>query len=260
MHASYPLFTEVSPWHLDTTLWIAIVFSLVFHGWWMGFFEANEQVFDLSLEGASSQQVMSISLGRFGAPTASPRDVNPKASAISSALDQMAAPLDQPVSDFARKTPAVAKPAAKPKATTKTDLTAVEVRPPQDDSAVAEPDKPVETQVQAGDALSADQQAHTQAQSLESFVRKNPSFSRPPIAPSYPRLAIKRRWQGEVLVQALVSALGETEKVRLKRSSGFELLDKSALAAVKHWQFQAYVEQGRSVASWVEVPVDFTLR
>lgn len=259
MNASYPLFTEVSPWHLDTTLWIAMVFSLVFHGWWIGFFEANEPVFDLSLEGASSQQVMSISLGRFGAPTANPRDVNPKASVISSALDQMAAPLDQPVSDFAPKAPAVAKPAAKPKPATKTDLTAV-VAQPLDDSAVTEPDNPPETQVQAGDALSADQQAHTQTQSLESFVRKNPSFSRPPIAPSYPRLAIKRRWQGEVLVQALVSALGETEKVRLKRSSGFELLDKSALAAVKHWQFQAYVEQGRSVASWVEVPVDFTLR
>lgn len=254
MHVSYSISPEVSPPYLDATLWIAIVLSVAFHVWGVGLLNTNEQLLDLSLDGASSQQIMSISLGRFGAPPA----LDPKQTVTTAAV-RYAVPLKQPASDFLSKTPSSettlsyveAKPAAK------MDTVAQQ---PVDVDAVIEPQLTPETHNQATDGQSEDQQSLTQDQPLASFVRKNPSFSRPPVAPSYPRLAIKRRWQGEVLVQAWVSAEGETKEVLLKRSSGFELLDESALAAVKKWHFQAYVDQGRRVASWVEVPVDFTLR
>lgn len=91
-------------------------------------------------------------------------------------------------------------------------------------------------------------------------VVQQASFRESPQPPNYPRIALKRGWQGEVLIQALVDASGATQEIKLIRSSGYEMLDASAIAAVAQWQFQASMEDGDYVASWVEVPVDFTIR
>jgi len=91
-------------------------------------------------------------------------------------------------------------------------------------------------------------------------VITEPSFSVQPQPPVYPKLALKRRWQGQALVKALVNELGETERVELLESTGFDLLDQSALKAVNGWHFAA-AEQGlRKIRAWVQVPVNFTIR
>jgi protein TonB len=61
-------------------------------------------------------------------------------------------------------------------------------------------------------------------------------------------------------VRILVSADGVNTEVVLYKSSGFESLDEAALEAVKRWQIEPAVVSGRTVASWVEVPVRFSLR
>jgi protein TonB len=84
-------------------------------------------------------------------------------------------------------------------------------------------------------------------------------FRMPPQSPVYPRLALRRRQQGEAWVKALVNAEGETQNVVLSRSSGFDSLDRSALAAVSKWLFAAAQVNGRPVTAWVEVPVSFVI-
>ena len=91
-------------------------------------------------------------------------------------------------------------------------------------------------------------------------VITKPSFSAKPQPPVYPKLALKRRWQGEALVQALVNEQGVTERVELVQSTGYTLLDQSALTAVSAWSFAAAELDGLNTRAWVQVPVNFTIR
>ena len=44
------------------------------------------------------------------------------------------------------------------------------------------------------------------------------------------------------------------------RPSGFQMLDRAAIAAVKSWHFLPAMRDGRPVSAWVEIPVRFHLR
>jgi protein TonB len=48
--------------------------------------------------------------------------------------------------------------------------------------------------------------------------------------------------------------------LRIKRSSGYAMLDRSALEAVKTWKFEPGRKMGKPANMWVEVPVKFILR
>ncbi|MFH0787641.1 MAG: energy transducer TonB [Pseudomonadota bacterium] len=50
---------------------------------------------------------------------------------------------------------------------------------------------------------------------------------------SYPSLARRMGWQGKVLVSFIITADGSVREVRVIQSSGFAILDKNALEAVK---------------------------
>lgn len=86
-----------------------------------------------------------------------------------------------------------------------------------------------------------------------------PRFREPPTKPAYPPRAAALDQQGEALVRVLVTPEGEQEEVQLWRSSGFDLLDRAALAAVRRWRFEPYRRNGTAQAAWVQVPVRFTL-
>lgn len=79
------------------------------------------------------------------------------------------------------------------------------------------------------------------------------------VAPKYPRRAIDRGIQGQVLVKVKISRGGVPESVNLASSSGFSDLDKSALKAVSKWKFNnsAFL---KSAHNWVLVPVNFVIR
>jgi len=57
----------------------------------------------------------------------------------------------------------------------------------------------------------------------------------------------------------LVNEQGVTERVELVESSGYTLLDRSALAAVSGWSFAAAESDGLYQRAWVQVPVNFTI-
>jgi protein TonB len=87
----------------------------------------------------------------------------------------------------------------------------------------------------------------------------NPNYRQPPEPPEYPQRARRLRQQGIVMVRALVTPTGAVESVKVFSSSSHPLLDKSALAAVRDWEFVPARNNGQAVESWVQVPVNFVL-
>ena len=77
--------------------------------------------------------------------------------------------------------------------------------------------------------------------------------------PAYPGLAQRRGMQGVVLLLVEVSAKGYPTAVKVKKTSGFMLLDKAALKAVRSWRFAPAKRGSLPVAASVEVPIRFTL-
>jgi protein TonB len=57
-----------------------------------------------------------------------------------------------------------------------------------------------------------------------------------------------------------ISADGGVGGLRIKRSSGYAMLDRSALEAVRTWKFEPGRKMGKPANMWVEVPVKFILR
>lgn len=78
--------------------------------------------------------------------------------------------------------------------------------------------------------------------------------------PVYPWIARLRGYEGVVLLSAEIDADGKVGNLRLKKSSGFAVLDRSALDAVKTWKFEPGRRMGRPISMWVDVPVKFVLR
>jgi|GEM_PF-260744 protein TonB len=78
--------------------------------------------------------------------------------------------------------------------------------------------------------------------------------------PPYPEIARVRDYQGIVLVEAEVLPDGTVGRVKIKKSSGYSILDQTAIKAVKPWRFQPAVKEGRPFAVWVELPIKFQLR
>ncbi len=89
-------------------------------------------------------------------------------------------------------------------------------------------------------------------------VRYNANYLHNP-KPIYPDIAKEREWEGRVLVRVQVTAEGTCDGVELHKSSGYEVLDKAALDAVRQWRFIPAKQGGVAVASKVTIPIDFRL-
>lgn len=77
--------------------------------------------------------------------------------------------------------------------------------------------------------------------------------------PTYPLIAKRMGQQGHVLLQVTVSETGQTVVVVVLQSSGYALLDQSAVQAVKNWQFVPARANQQAVTAQVTIPVRFTL-
>jgi protein TonB len=95
---------------------------------------------------------------------------------------------------------------------------------------------------------------------LEEIIFKKAELAeaRSPL-PYYPRIARRNGYEGIVLLNLLVSESGRVESVEIIRSSGYKVLDREAVKAVRKWRFVPAEQAGETVASHVEVPVVFRL-
>ncbi len=78
--------------------------------------------------------------------------------------------------------------------------------------------------------------------------------------PVYPASARRRGMEGTVVLEVLVDRTGQPAQVRVLQSSGYDLLDGSALKSVRQWRFSPGRRMGRPQEMWVQVPVRFQLQ
>jgi len=77
--------------------------------------------------------------------------------------------------------------------------------------------------------------------------------------PVYPEIARVRGYEGIVLVFAEILPDGRVGKIKIGKSSGYAILDQSAMTAVKPWKFEPAKKSGSPFTAWVELPIKFTL-
>ena len=77
--------------------------------------------------------------------------------------------------------------------------------------------------------------------------------------PVYPAISKRLGEQGKVLVRVLIGADGIPQQAELKRSSGFDRLDRSALDYVMKCRYVPGKVGGVAQAMWYEAPVSFVL-
>jgi periplasmic protein TonB len=81
--------------------------------------------------------------------------------------------------------------------------------------------------------------------------------SNPP--PDYPISSRRRGEEGTVLLNVVVTTDGRPNTVSVAHSSGYPLLDRAAVAAVREWTFEPARVGGVPISSQVVVPVRFSL-
>lgn len=94
---------------------------------------------------------------------------------------------------------------------------------------------------------------------LSTVIEARPLYKKNP-PPAYPMRARKRRYQGTVKLEVLVSAEGRVNDLKIVTSSGYNILDRAAQKAVKGWLFEPGSRGGQALEMWVRVPVRFVLR
>lgn len=77
--------------------------------------------------------------------------------------------------------------------------------------------------------------------------------------PPYPLASRRLGETGTVYLRVHVGEDGRALKVELKKSSGYERLDRSAQETVEHWRFVPARRGPTPVVSWVVVPVVFSI-
>lgn len=75
--------------------------------------------------------------------------------------------------------------------------------------------------------------------------------------PAYPRLAERRGWTGTVVLLIDVAADGTVSDVRIESSSGHDILDEAAVAAVRTWRYRPGTLGGEAAGLVVRKPIRF---
>jgi protein TonB len=100
-------------------------------------------------------------------------------------------------------------------------------------------------------------EARTAAAQVE-LPSSNASYLQNP-APTYPPISKRLGEQGKVVVRVLIGPDGAPRQAELKRSSGFDRLDRSALEYVMKCRYVPGKVGGAPRAMWYEAPVSFVL-
>ena len=79
-------------------------------------------------------------------------------------------------------------------------------------------------------------------------------------SPDYPPLAIRRSYEGTVMLNVLVDKTGRAAEVKVERSSGYAVLDRNAKAVVSRWRFKPARKGTQTIEMWVQVPVRYKLK
>lgn len=84
------------------------------------------------------------------------------------------------------------------------------------------------------------------------MYRKNPP-------PHYPKRARRKGYEGTVILEVQVDENGAVNDIKVSTSSGYKLLDESAVSSVYKWAFEPGTKGGFAAKMWVRVPIRFKL-
>jgi TonB family protein len=78
--------------------------------------------------------------------------------------------------------------------------------------------------------------------------------------PVYPKESLRAEEQGRVDLEFLINSDGRAVDTRVKKSSGFPLLDKAALDGLSKCRYKSATEDGKPVLRWIAVSYTFSLQ
>lgn len=80
--------------------------------------------------------------------------------------------------------------------------------------------------------------------------------------PPYPRMAKVRNYQGKSEIKVIADINGKVVDISILKSSGYAILDKSALNTIKKWQFHITEDPDSAIKNQyykIIVPINFVL-
>ncbi|MBI3999500.1 MAG: energy transducer TonB [Candidatus Omnitrophica bacterium] len=89
-------------------------------------------------------------------------------------------------------------------------------------------------------------------------TQTKPAYLKNP-APVYPNYAREQGWEGVTILKVLVNEQGRVDQIEIHKSSGYKILDESALKTIRTWQFLPARVGNLSFSSWIKIPVRFIL-
>ncbi len=167
-----------------------------------------------------------------------------------------AQPQPQPLAAAQKQVPDVSQ---QPQISDAPDASDMPAKTPQSQQQIA----PSSTQIQAPDAIAAiNTGADIEAPQLatKTGVWIPAAYAARNRKPAYPLMSRRYNEQGTVVLRILVDAGGTAGEVRIRKSSGYPLLDQSAFAAAHDWRFAAATRNGKPVSEWYEISIPYTLR
>ncbi len=93
---------------------------------------------------------------------------------------------------------------------------------------------------------------------IQTILFSDPEYRNNP-SPTYPKKARKKGYEGLVELLVLISVDGRASQVKIKKSTGYSILDKQAIKTVQKWTFKSRRDNGQTIATWVMVPIRFKL-
>lgn len=99
---------------------------------------------------------------------------------------------------------------------------------------------------------------------VEDVAMTSETVDRPPVVRqggvAYPDRAKQRGTEGQVTVSLLIGTDGRVEKFKILESLPAGVFDQAVTEAVPRWTFAPAEYQGRPVAVWVALPLEFKLK
>jgi protein TonB len=78
------------------------------------------------------------------------------------------------------------------------------------------------------------------------------------VEPEYSEEARKAKWQGTVVLSLIVDEKGHPQGIKVSKSLGLGL-DQKAIEAVEKWRFKPGMKDGKAVAVYATIEVNFRL-
>ncbi len=78
--------------------------------------------------------------------------------------------------------------------------------------------------------------------------------------PKYPRWARRQGYEGTSLLRVLISKDGKAQKIEIKESSGYSILDQAAIKTVNQWKFYPAKKMGINRSSQMLIPIVFEIK